>query len=307
MKLIKPNFWHKKNFIAFLLCPTTVFTYFINFFKKLFSKKKFNLKIICVGNIYIGGTGKTSLAIEINEFLKKKYRTVFIKKKYENQKDEINLLKKRGNLISSKSRLTSLYIAQQKKYSIAILDDGLQQKNIRYDLKIVCFNSEKGFGNGYLLPAGPLRESIYELKKYDIAFINGEKKNNKLKKNIKKINQKIKIFEGIYKPENLNQLNRNKNFLMFCGLGNPHEFEKTLLKFKFKVKRKIIFPDHYKLSNMEVENLKKSAKKEDLNIITTEKDYLRLNKNQKNNINYLKVRLKINNLNGFKKVFEKIL
>ena len=80
MKLIKPRFWYKKNYISFFLFPFTIFTHLINFSKNFSSKKQFDLKLICIGNIYIGGTGKTSLAIQINELLKKNYKTIFIKK-----------------------------------------------------------------------------------------------------------------------------------------------------------------------------------------------------------------------------------
>ncbi len=79
-----------------------------------------------------------------------------------------------------------------------MLDDGLQQKNINYSLKIVCFNTSEFIGNGYLLPAGPLRENITELKNYDCVFLNGETKSSKIKKKIKSINKDIEIFEGSY-------------------------------------------------------------------------------------------------------------
>jgi tetraacyldisaccharide 4'-kinase len=194
-----------------------------------------------------------------------------------------------------------------KKYDLAILDDGLQQKNINYDLKIACFNSDEGFGNGYLLPAGPLRESVNQLKNCHIAFINGEKKNFNLIKQIKLINKDLKIFNGRYEPLNLEKFNLNKEYLMFCGIGNPQEFENTLLKYKFKVKHKMIYPDHYKISKNEIKNLKEIAKKQGLTIITTEKDFLRLNKNEKKNIRYLKVNLKIENINEFKKILIKYL
>ena len=89
------------------------------------------------------------------------------------------------------------------------MDDGLQQKNIKYDLKIACFNSQEGFGNGLLLPAGPLRENLDELKNYDLAFINGEK-NIQLTKKLKSINKNLKIFEGKYQPINLKKLKIKK-------------------------------------------------------------------------------------------------
>ena len=101
MKLIKPKFWDTKNFISFILYPLSAITYLINITKKLSNKEKFEIKTICIGNIFVGGTGKTSLAIEINQLLRKKFKTVFIKKNYENQLDEINLLSNTGKIISA--------------------------------------------------------------------------------------------------------------------------------------------------------------------------------------------------------------
>ena len=302
MKLIKPKFWETKNFISFLLYPLSIITYFINIAKKFSIKKNFEIKTICVGNIFLGGTGKTSLAIEINELLKKKFKTVFIKKNYENQSDEINLLSNKGKIISSDDRESALLSAEKKKYKVAILDDGLQQKNINYDLKIVCFNSEYALENEYMLPAGPLRENLNEVKNYDLIFLNGEKKNKKLLSKLKFINKNIKIFEGKYKPLNLKSFNLKKKYLMFCGIGNPHEFEQTLIKYKFNICKKIIYPDHHKLTNFDLKDLKDKANKEKLTLITTEKDFFRLNKIERKNIKFLKIKLDINDKKGFEKI-----
>jgi len=297
MKFIKPKFWETKNFISLILYPLSIITHLVNITKTFSTKKKFEIKTICIGNIYIGGTGKTSLAIEINELLRKKFKTVFIKKNYKNQSDEINLLNNKGKIISSKTRENALSTALKKKYQLAILDDGLQQKNIYYDLKIVCFNSEYALGNEYMLPAGPLREDLNEVKNYDLVFLNGEKKNKKFLSKLKSINQNLKIFEGKYKPINLKKLNLKKKYLMFCGIGNPHEFEQTLIKYKFKINKKIIFPDHYKLTNTDLKKLKDNAKKDNLTLITTEKDFFRLNKTQRKNIKFLKTKLEIKEKN----------
>jgi len=302
MKLIKPHFWENKNYISSTLYPLSVITYLINITKKLSIKKNFEIKTICIGNIFLGGTGKTSLAIEVNELLKKKFKTVFIKKNYENQSDEINLLNNKGNIISSDDRESALLSAVKKKYQVAILDDGLQQKNINYDLKIVCFNSEYALGNELMLPAGPLRENLNEVKNYDLIFLNGEKKNNKLLSKLKSIDKNLKIFEGKYKPLNLKKFNLKKKYLMFCGIGNPHEFEQTLIKYKFNISKKIIFPDHHKLTNIDLKRLKDNAKKESLTLVTTEKDFFRLNKVQRKNIKFLKIKLEINDKKKLKKI-----
>ena len=302
MKFIKPLFWNSKNIISIILFPLSIITLIINELKEVESKKKFLIKTICVGNTYLGGTGKTSLAIEIQSLVKKKFKTVFIKKNYTDQLDEINLLKKHGELISKNSREEALHLASKKKYELAILDDGLQQKNIDYDLKIICFNAQDGFGNNYSLPAGPLRESNNKIKNYDIAFINGEKKNKELYLKLKSINKKLQIFEGKYKPINLKIFNLKKKYLMFCGIGNPHEFEQTLVKNKFLIKEKIVYPDHYKIPNEILNKLKLKAKNESLSIVTTEKDFFRLRKSQRKNIKFLKISLKIKDIKKFKKL-----
>jgi len=302
MRLTKPKFWKTTNIISIIFYPLSLITYLINISKKFSKKRNFKIKTICVGNIFVGGTGKTSLVIEINELLKKKFKTVFIKKNYENQSDEINLLKNRGKIILSNNRASALLTAVKKKFEIAILDDGLQQKNINYDLKIICFNSEEAIGNQHIIPAGPLRENINEIKNYDLVFLNGDKKNYKLSSKLKSINKNIKIFEGNYKPLNIKNFNLKKKYLMFCGIGNPHEFENTLIKQKFNISKKIIYPDHFKLSNFELKRIKDIAKKENLLLITTEKDFYRLNKIQRKNIKFLKIKLEIKNKEKFKKI-----
>ena len=298
MKIIKPLYLSDKNLISYLLAPLTVFTFLINFSKNFSVKKKYKIKTICVGNIYIGGTGKTSLCIEINKILKNKFKTVFIKKRYLDQLDERKMLQTHGKLISEENRGMSLDKAEAKKFNLAILDDGLQDKKIDYDISIACFNSSYGIGNGYLLPAGPLREKLETLKKYNAIFVIGERKNTKLLSVLKRFNNKI--FYSNYVPINMKNFNRKKSYLYFCGIGNPEEFENTLNKYKFKISKKFIFPDHHNYTNEDLEKIKRIALKEKLEIITTEKDYKRLTNKNKKSIKFLKVELKIENFKKFK-------
>ena len=301
MKIIKPKFFDNINIISCLLLPFSFLVLVISKIKKITSKKNFKIKTICVGNIYIGGTGKTPLVIKLNKILRKKYNTVFIKKYYPDQIDEQELLKQNGKLISTDYRENAIKIAEKNKYNLAIVDDGLQQKNINYSISIVCFNSSAGIGNGFLIPSGPLRESISEIKNYDAVFLNGEKENIKLKKIFKNINKNIKIFNAKYVVKNIKNFNLKKKYLFFCGLGNPDEFEKTLKKNKFRIKEKFIYPDHYKYLNKDIGKLKNIAKNKNLEIITSEKDYLRLSKSNKKGIKFLKIELKIQNYGNFLK------
>jgi len=175
MKLKKPRFWDnsRPNLYSYLLLPLSYFVKVINYFKANLKKKNsnINIKTICVGNIYLGGTGKTSLAIKINQILKeKKLKSCFVKKFYKNQLDEQNILKKNGKLFIHKSRKNALENAEKENFEIAVFDDGLQDGTIYYDKKIVCFNTINWIGNGMTIPSGPLRESIHSLKKYENYF-----------------------------------------------------------------------------------------------------------------------------------------
>ena len=109
----------------------------------------------------------------------------------------------------------------------------------------------------YLLPAGPLRENLSVMKNYSAIFLNGEKNNKKLFSMLKKYNNHI--FYSNYLPTNINKFNRKKKYLYFCGIGNPEEFENTLKKYKFKISKKFIFPDHHNFKNQEIDKIKKIA------------------------------------------------
>jgi len=295
--LTKPKFWDKKheNFYSLLLLPFTILLIFINWLSKFINKKKFKIKTICVGNIYVGGTGKTPLTIEIFKILKTlKQKSIIIKKYYKNQKDEQKLLSKIGPIISRDSRIVSLILAEKQGYNVAVIDDGLQDKKIDYDLKIVCFDKEIFLGNGKLLPSGPLRENLNSLKNYDVVFFNGVsnlKKEDRDK--IKKINNNIEIFETHQKLLNINKIKKNKNYLIFSGIGNPSNFKNLLLKNKIKIKKTLIYPDHYNYSLNDLKFIENLAKKLKLKIITTEKDYLRINNFDKKNIEFIKMKLEI--------------
>ena len=307
MKIKKPIFWNSFNLISLLLFPISLITTIFNLFKSFSNKKYFKIKTICVGNIYLGGTGKTPLVLKLNEILKHKFKTVFIKKKYIDQIDEQNILSKYGNLICLNFREIALKIAQQKKYQLAILDDGLQEKGLNYDISIACFNSSDQVGNGLVIPAGPLRERLSSILDYDIAFLNGEKNNIEFEKKLKRLNSNLKIFRGKYTAKNLGSFKIKDKFLMFSGIGNPKEFKKTLKRYDFKIKKTITYPDHYKYKNSDIENVKKIAKNNKLKIITTEKDYNRLSKKQKTNIQFLKIELKIEKEKQFKNLILKKL
>ena len=148
------------------MLPFALLLKVIKFKKKRPENTNYKIKTICVGNIYIGGTGKTSLSIKINNILKDhKIKSCFIKKFNSNQTDEQELLKSKGKLFLHQKRINAINQAADEGYEVAILDDGLQDYSINYDLIFVCFNNLNWIGNGLTIPAGPLRESINNLQK----------------------------------------------------------------------------------------------------------------------------------------------
>ena len=179
MNINKPKFWDKKiGVISILFFPLSLIFILVIFFKrKIFKPKKFKIPIICVGNIYVGGTGKTPTSIYIaNKLLELGKKPAIVRKLYNNHFDEYNFIKNYfKNLIISKNRVIGLKNAENSGFDSVILDDGLQDYNIKKNLNIVCFNQNQLIGNGLVLPAGPLRESLSSLKNANIIIINGKK------------------------------------------------------------------------------------------------------------------------------------
>ena len=302
MNIKKPKFWDykKPNIYAYILYPLAFIIKIISFLIIKLSKKnrkKTKIKTICIGNIYVGGTGKTSLSLKINEILKqKKIKSCFIKKFYRTQIDEQKLLKDKGELFLSHKRINAIFEAEKYNYDIAICDDGLQDSSIDYDIKLVCFNTINWIGNGMTLPSGPLRESINNLKSYEHVFLNGNLENIEiLKKQILKINPKINIYLGKYEPINLDQFNNNENYLVFSGIGNHQTFVSMIGNYGLNVIKDLEFPDHYQYTQNDINQILVEANNLNCQIITTEKDYYRLKNLKNEKIKYLMSELKIIN------------
>ena len=230
MYFIKPKFWDKKNktFLSILLYPLSIIYYLISIIrKKTTITQKFNIPIICVGNIYIGGTGKTSGAIEIAKILNQSKKICFLTKGYgrksnkdiylnelntpnqnsEDTGDEALLLNKFGHVYISNNRVKAINSIIKLGYHAIILDDGFQDHQIFKNLNILCFDSKNWVGNKNLIPSGPLREPLSSIKKANFVIIKGEK-NQIIEKEIKTINPKINIIYARNKIENIEKIGR---------------------------------------------------------------------------------------------------
>tara|TARA_B100000941_G_scaffold54004_1_gene34901 strand:- start:4842 stop:5798 length:957 start_codon:yes stop_codon:yes gene_type:complete len=300
MKFKKPKFWdrRKPNILAYLLSPFTLIIKINNLFLNSKSKEKFReITTICVGNIYLGGTGKTPTTIKLYELLRESnFKVCTAKKIYSDQKDEEIMLKKRSKFISAKNRKEIIQSAIKNKYELVIFDDGLQDREIDYSLKFVCFDTQNWIGNGCLIPSGPLREKVESLKKYDAVILkNIEEKSNldEIKLTINNINPDIKIFNSILRIENLKEFNLDNRFLIFSGIGNNDSFRKILEKNNFIIDDGFVFPDHFEYQDKDIIRLLKIAEEKNIKVITTEKDYVKIPIQYKKKINLIKINLEI--------------
>ena len=309
MILFKPKFWDKNqiSFFSIILLPITLLIKFLFFFKELLTKKyESPIPIICVGNIYLGGTGKTPLCIEIFSILKNlNMNPAFIRKQYAHFQDETNLQKSIGPVYQNKKRIKAILEASKNNMNVAILDDGFQDFSIKKNLSIICFNEKQWIGNGLTIPSGPLRSNLSVLKKADCVVING-KKNKNIENKLLHENEKIKIFYSNYKSQNIDEF-KNKKIIAFAGIGNPENFFDLLMENKLNVIETIKFPDHHKYSEIELENLLNKIKDNNSILLTTEKDYFRISEKNKTKIKYLKISVEIENKNQFIDEVKKII
>ena len=304
MILKKPKFWDlkKSNFLVYLFYPLTIFVKINNIISSFIPKKKFaQIKTICVGNLYIGGTGKTPTTLFLYNLLKNmNFNPVTAKKFYNNQIDEQKFLKDNSNFISCRNRKEIVKKAIEMKFDIVIFDDGLQEKWINYDIKFACFDSEKWIGNGYLIPSGPLREKMSNLKNYHGLFlksVNHDANLDYIYKKIRDINPKIEIFESSIEIKNINKFDIDKDYIIFSGIGNPDSFKKLLLLNKFKIIKEITFPDHYNYQDKDISKIIYEANSYNAEIITTEKDFKKIPRNFKEKISFLEINMKIKLIN----------
>ena len=309
MNFFKPKFWDKNkiSFFSVLLFPVSLLIKVLSLFKRFLIKtNQSSIPIICVGNIYLGGTGKTPLCIEIFSILKNlNMNPVFVRKKYDSFQDEADLQKQVGPVYQNKKRIEAVKEALQNKANVAILDDGFQDFSINKNLSIVCFNKKQWVGNGLTIPSGPLRESLSALKRANCVVINGEK-NRDIENKIFSKNKEIKIFYTKYRAKNISEF-KNKKVIAFAGIGNPENFFDLLKDNKIDIGEEIKFPDHHEYSEETLENLINKAKENNNILLTTEKDYFRIAENYKQNISFLKIEVEIENRNQFIDQIKKII
>ena len=310
-----PKFWYRNDWLskvlALIIYPLSIIWIIISFIKKKVSKTyRSRLKIICVGNLNIGGTGKTPFAIYTYKILKELgFNPVFLTRgyggkekgpvkvecthQYKDVGDEALLLNNIGPTIVSRDRsLGAKFIENHKyNYDVILMDDGLQNYQLEKNIKFLLVDKNLKFGNKLCVPAGPLREPINQrLKEIDSIILTGNNTDQDI--GLRKISDYISVFNSSIKIMQSSNIKGNK-FLAFCGLGNPDKFYETLEKGGYKVFLTKSFPDHHQYTEEEINHLILKAKNKNLTLITTAKDYVKII-DKKNEIQVLSIESSFN-------------
>lgn len=318
MKIIKtPQFWRHKSLISFLLYPFSILYLFLykalNQFKNPYISD--SCFIICVGNAIAGGAGKTPFVISLAEHFSQnqELKIAIFSKGYggklagpmfvENNHDcfevgeEAVLMQKHANVIMAKNRLAGIKFAEKHGIELLIMDDGMQNDTVKKDITILLTDSIVGFGNGFLLPAGPMRETFSDsFNRADyVALVNHCSKNAKedLSVNLSEFRGEIFICKPNFPDAEAIQ---NAKFVAFAGIGYPEKFFNSVRKVigDENLLQEISFPDHYYYDENDIEKIINLAQELNVQIITTEKDYFKIPKKFRNQIFTLKMSISIN-------------
>lgn len=313
-----PSHWKNKNLCALALLPLgCVYAGMTALRLKLKKPTKVNVPVICIGNLTAGGSGKTPTAVSIAKIVKSLgKKPFFVSRGYggklsgvivDEQKhtpqqvgDEPLLLAREAGVSINADRAKAAQNAIANGAEVIVMDDGFQNPTLHKDLSFLVFDGAVGIGNGYPVPAGPLREFFDAgLKRADAAIIIGEDKcglHDKLKN--------LPILEGRICSLPLSGL--KPKVIAFAGIGRPEKFYNSLRECGANVVQTFDFPDHHYYTQKELEDLMALAKKIDADLVTTAKDFVKIPNNLKPNFKVLEIEIRWKDEKALKEFLAKL-
>lgn len=296
MPLKSPEFWQKQNtFLAKLLSPFGKMYGYVTE-KRIRMAKPYQAKVpvICIGNLVMGGVGKTPLAISVAEFYKMNgRRPVFLTRGYggglsdilvdldkhtaKDVGDEAMLLARVAPTIVDVNRGRGARSAEKIGADVIIMDDGFQNPKLVKDLSFAVFDGRYGFGNSKVFPAGPLREPLEDgLKRADAFIVVG-----KDKANVREwIEERFSYlpFIAVHIEQSLEKIKglEGKKVYAFAGIGYPEKFFDMLKEYGCDVLETQAFSDHYPYTDSDLNALFEAADKLEAVLVTTTKDSVRI-------------------------------
>ena len=304
-------------------------------------------KVVSVGNITLGGTGKTPAAEYIARLLKEEGMDVVLlsrgyggrmRGKFGMVSDGNRLLLSLGEagdepymlaqrlegipiIVGRRRDLSGRYAFDHLHPHVAILDDGFQHLAVKRDVDILLVDSQTGFGNGYLFPRGPLREPVAQMSRahfFIMTKIEDLDACGELEERIRSHKRDAIIFHSTYSPDYLIDLKRGNRVPLgylkgrpiaaLSGIANPAYFRRLLELAGAKVEEEIILPDHHVYSRRDIPTIQRAMHKAEC-IVTTEKDATKLGDMGEGNfpIMSLGINLKIMEEDHFKRALLDLL
>ena len=314
-----PQFWYEPNtWKAKFLYPLGYFYNLLTLLRRKLAKpQSYSCLTICIGNLNVGGTGKTPTTIALAQhFLKKglqvhvvsrgykgKFQGTFLVDPQKHKSDEV------GDEPLLMSEFTSVWVSNKRKNGIAaaenagaqivLLDDGFQDPSFHKDFSLIVVDGEKGFGNKKCMPAGPLRENIVQgFKRADALVIVGQR--------IYKFDTfptHLKIIHSTLKPIETGMNWKEGKYLAFAGIADPSKFFKTLRSLGANLIDCVALSDHQKLDGQVLKRLERKANSAHAQLVTTEKDAVRLSNTFRKKVLSLPVRIEFDDKNELENLF----
>jgi tetraacyldisaccharide 4'-kinase len=299
-----PGFWYRETSLAAALLGPLAAGYDLagRMARAAATAHGVDAHVVCIGNLVAGGAGKTPTAIAVAALLSGR-ETAFLTRGYGGREpgplavdpdrqtaddvgDEARLLARHGPTWVSRDRAAGARAAVSNGAEIIVMDDGFQNPSLAKDLSILVIDGETGFGNGKVIPAGPLRETVAAgLARADAAVLIGDDRTGVRTR----LPDGMPVFSARIEPtaETL----AGEKVVAFAGIGRPQKFFDTLAAMGCEVAGRHAFADHHMFTADEIRHLRETARAAGARLVTTEKDAARLSADQLAGIETLPVRL----------------
>ncbi len=307
--MMTPLFWKTRSTRAKMLLPLSLVYEACYLLKRAFTVQvKLPVPVVCIGNVTAGGSGKTPLALHIGALLKEKNVTAFYvsrgygsaittpvlvnaeKHRSYEVGDEPLLLAQILPTVVGKDRLQAANYAIANGAKLLIFDDGFQNKKIFKDFSFLVVDGTVGFGNGFLLPAGPLRERFVMAVKraHSVIVINPAATLPSVPKDTPLLLARTQVV-------GLAERLRGQKVVAFCGIAFPEKFQSTLSALGARIVAFKSFADHAHYRHETLLPLAHIASNEKAYLVTTRKDFVRLPRGFKDKVVVVDIELSFRN------------